>query len=331
MRISVAMATRNGAKYIGEQVRSILAQGRLPDEIVISDDASDDSTLEEVRKHFDAHSMASSIRLRVIANETPLGVASNFESALVACTGDIVVLCDQDDSWHPERISRIEAMFADEPAALLIACDARLVDESGNPLGDSLFRALGMSANELRALQGVSTFAALMRRNLVTGATTAVRRELVAIAVPFPTGWLHDEWLAVNAAIHYGVRMIPQRLVDYRQHDHNEIGVRRPRIQDKIARLVTERGERNERLLQRAEALHARLSAYPEQVPKGVMEAALAKLEHETVRASLPRRRLARLAPVLVETVSGRYRRSGRGVHDVVRDLVQPAHSPSSG
>lgn len=44
LRISVAMTTYQGAKFLGEQLASILAQTQLPDEIVIGDDASTDGT-----------------------------------------------------------------------------------------------------------------------------------------------------------------------------------------------------------------------------------------------------------------------------------------------
>ncbi len=45
-RISVAMASYNGEKFIREQIESILDQTVLPDEIIISDDGSTDKTME---------------------------------------------------------------------------------------------------------------------------------------------------------------------------------------------------------------------------------------------------------------------------------------------
>ena len=46
--VSVVLCTHNGAAFIGEQVASILAQTRLPDELVLGDDASTDGTVELV-------------------------------------------------------------------------------------------------------------------------------------------------------------------------------------------------------------------------------------------------------------------------------------------
>jgi glycosyltransferase involved in cell wall biosynthesis len=46
VRVSVVVCTYNGEKYLRDQLQSILDQTRPPDEIIISDDGSTDSTLE---------------------------------------------------------------------------------------------------------------------------------------------------------------------------------------------------------------------------------------------------------------------------------------------
>ena len=48
MRVSVAMATYNGMHYISDQLKSIMQQTRLPDEIIIVDDASTDDTVSVI-------------------------------------------------------------------------------------------------------------------------------------------------------------------------------------------------------------------------------------------------------------------------------------------
>ena len=49
MKISIAMATYNGSKYIREQLNSFLGQTLLPDELIVTDDCSSDDTEEIVR------------------------------------------------------------------------------------------------------------------------------------------------------------------------------------------------------------------------------------------------------------------------------------------
>ena len=211
-----------------EQVASILAQSRPVDELVVSDDASTDDTIAIIRRSVDEHAAANgqAIALKVIENTTPLGVTRNFEQAIVATTGDLIALCDQDDIWHADRIRTIVAVFED-PAVDLVFSDARLVDGDGTPLGDSLFATLSMTRRERRQLLGGKALDALLGRNLVTGATVVFRRRLLDAASPFGSAWVHDEWLAALAASTGGVRMLEAELIDYRQHGGNEIGAAR--------------------------------------------------------------------------------------------------------
>ena len=88
--------------------------------------------------------------------------------------------------------------------------------------------------------------AALLRRNLVTGATVVVRRDAATAALPVPEGWIHDEWIAVTCALGGGVRLLPEPTIDYRQHGANQIGVRRLTLRQKVARLLEDDSEHRE-------------------------------------------------------------------------------------
>ena len=184
--VSVALCTFNGARWIEEQLRSILGQTLLPDEIVVSDDRSTDATLTVLTGVFDswtAEHPDSSIRLLVMSSDVRRGVTANFERSILATTGDLVALCDQDDVWHPDRLQQIVTTFARRRRLLLLHGDARIVDEAGIWSGATLFETLEVTSSERSAVSGGRGYDALLRRNLVTGATTVLRRELVA---PFP-------------------------------------------------------------------------------------------------------------------------------------------------
>jgi len=101
--ISVAMCTYNGARYVREQLESIVRQTAAPDEVVICDDASTDRTAQIV-EIFLAH---SAMRVRLIRNTGTLGCTGNFQRAIRLCRGDIIVLADQYDIWKPEKVARI--------------------------------------------------------------------------------------------------------------------------------------------------------------------------------------------------------------------------------
>ncbi|GAB2452099.1 glycosyltransferase involved in cell wall biosynthesis [Conyzicola lurida] len=321
--ISVALCTHNGERFVAEQIRSILAQTTPVTEIVLGDDASTDATVSVVEKAV-AGLGAKAPTLVVIRNEVALGVAANFEATLRACTGELVLLSDQDDSWHPTRVSLTVAEFAARPRLTLLHSDATLVDADGTPTGRGLFEVLGVTADDLASEHEGNGFAVLLTRNIVTGATVALRRSLLDVALPVPPAWIHDEWLAAVSAATGGLDSLERQLVDYRQHGGNVIGVSRLSVAQKWGKLVEPRGDRNTQLAQRALELADRLGNM-QGVPADILHSARGKLLHETRRASLSPHRLGRLRTVAAELASGRYSVYGRGTADIARDLVQPA------
>jgi glycosyltransferase involved in cell wall biosynthesis len=328
-RISVALGTRNGARFLREQLESILAQSRPVDEIVLSDDASTDGTVELAEQVIGEHRStaaetdASTPSLVVFRNPVALGVTANFEQALRAASGEFVALCDQDDVWHRDRVSRAIDEFARRPDLDLVAAEAQLVDDVGAPLGRSLLETLGVDEAVRSRLASDAAFRELLKRNVLTGATMMVTRRLVELASPFPASWVHDEWLAIVASVAGGIAVVSEPVIDYRQHGGNQIGVSRLGPGGKLARLREPRTARNAALLARAEDLAARLP--PIANGDATVETEVrSKLDHERMRQRLPVARVRRLPPVWREWRRGAYERYGRGAQDVLRDVVQP-------
>lgn len=327
--VSVALCTHNGAAYVGEQVRSILAQRPAPLELVVGDDASTDDTVAVIERTVaEARAADPALRteLRMVRRDTPLGVVRNFEATIAECRGDLVALSDQDDVWHPDKLARLVPRFAADPDLLLVHTDARLVDGAGAPLGLDLLTALEVTAGERAGLESGDAFAVLLRRNLVTGATVVLRRRLLDAAAPFPSGWVHDEWLAVLAAALGTLRLEPAPLIDYRQHAANQIGARKPTMADRWAKLREPRHDRAAWLVERSRLLVERLQDVG--APAARVAAARAKLRHERLRSRLPRLPLLRVPGILGGAITGRYVRYSRGPIDLLRDLVQPAGEP---
>ena len=323
LSVSVALATYNSAPYIEAQVRSILAQTLVPDEVVVADDGSTDETIEIVRSVVSGHG-SSSTRLVVLPMDGHRGVSGNFARGISACTGDLVALSDHDDVWHQDRLAVAVRSFLDDPTLLFAHADARLVDEDGVPLGSSLLDALGVTSADRAEVSHGHAFETYIRRNLATGATSMFRRSLVSSALPIPPEWVHDEWLAIVASAVGKVRLIEQELIDYRQHASNQIGVRRPTVRYRIGRMLEPRAERYNVLSRRSELLLSRL----EQVgaPDDFLALARKKARFEKTRSTYPAGRLGRVGPVLREYLSGSYRAlSSQRNRDVIRDLLQPA------
>ncbi len=320
------MCTYNGAKYVEEQLASILNQTLLPSEIVISDDGSTDGTIEIIESFWsqknESFPRAAEVSLTVIKNPLSLGVTKNFEQALLACHNSILALSDQDDIWQPDKLEKLVPLFEQDPELLFVFTDSRLVDAVGKPLGVTSFQALVISEIERTAVISGNSQTVFLRRNLATGATVILRRDLLNLAAPFPEEWVHDEWLALVASFAGHVQMTDECLVDYRQHGNNQIGMKKPGLRHYVGRLIFPRTERNARLLARAQAM----SSHPFFLnnDKNAHKAAAGKLAHERARQELPAKRLKRIRYVLEEKRTGRYDTFGLGLQDVVRDLIQP-------
>lgn len=325
LTVSVALCTHNGEQFIAEQVRSILSQSLTPTEIVLSDDDSRDETVALVISIVEEHNRAglSPVRLDVLENRPALGIAANFEQAISMCTGDLIALSDQDDRWAPERLELVVREFEKRPALTLLHADARRIDDSGATLEHTLFESLHVSAWEQRNVATGLAMKVLVRRNLVTGATTVFRRDLADRALPIPLGWIHDEWLGMIAAATGVVRMDRRLLVDYRQHGGNQIGAAQLTLREKVSKLREPRSERNRNLYVRARELVTRLQELDDIAPI-YLRLAWEKQEHERYRVALPTNRFRRAIPVLATAARGNYRRYGLGAQDMLRDLVQP-------
>ncbi|WP_246109191.1 glycosyltransferase family 2 protein [Vulcaniibacterium gelatinicum] len=319
------LCTCNGARFLPAQLDSLLAQTRPPDEVVAVDDGSTDASFELLTA-FRASAEARGIEVVLRRNPRNLGSLRNFESALRLAGGGLIFLCDQDDVWYPDKIARIEGVFRSRSELLLLHTDARLVDAQGAPLGRGLFQAIGLSPRELAQVHAGGGFEVLLRRSIVTGATAAFRRELLPAALPFPETWVHDEWLAMVAAIHDGLDTLAERWIDYRLHPGNQIGIRtRPLLGPLFssaddARHVARR-HHFRRVGEKLAALE-RFLATRADFPPSRRQALAAARRHARLRAAPPASWRHRAGAVLAELASGRYHRYSFGLRSAVADLL---------
>ena len=312
MKLSVAMCTYNGERFVAEQLRSILEQSKKVDEIVVSDDGSSDATLERVREALAAFP-GQAPELTVLTGER-LGIVRNFSRAVGACTGDIIFLCDQDDVWLPSKVGEMISVFGHDPDALLACSDAHLVDGNLVPLGRSQFQMVRMTDGLRRSLEGPSGFEALLRRNVVTGATVAFRRELLGIALPFSDCWLHDEWLAIMAAAKGGLRLVDKPLVLYRQHGSNQCGMKPESLAAQLVQASAKAPEHSGS--KRIRRVMERLD-HPDSRRMKHLESALA---FEERRKSLPASRIARA--FMIGLMAEKYLRHADGARSAVKDML---------
>lgn len=215
MKISIAMATFNGERFLREQLASLAAQTRLPDELVVSDDGSSDETLAIVREFADTAPFPVSIH----QNKKNLGYADNFLKAASACRGDWIAFCDQDDKWLPNKLSTVEQYF-EVPGynVVLVVHNALVVDEFMVESGvryPNIRRTRVCSGSDLPMLW------------FAGGLTMVFRSELISRCSPRDRGpshgspgkpVAHDAWICWLACILGDVALLSEELVLYRRH-----------------------------------------------------------------------------------------------------------------
>jgi glycosyltransferase involved in cell wall biosynthesis len=314
--LSVALCTYNGARFLPEQLASLTAQTRLPDEVVVCDDASTDGTIDVVR----AFAAAAPFPVRVETGTETLGSTPNFARAIAPCTGDFIALADQDDVWHPDKLATLEAVLLARPDAGLAFGNARLIDEHGRPIGTSLWDAIRFTTAERRRFAAGGAFRRQLRRLCVTGATALFRSRFRDLVLPIPAGWVHDAWIALIVSAVAECVPVGEPLIDYRQHAGQQIGgAKRNLLTDyRVARAMT--GETFRAIAANFAAAHDRLKAFPG-VPAERLRELAGKVRHAEARARMREPGTWRLPRVAGEWVRGSYARYSRGWKAAAQDL----------
>lgn len=325
-KISIALCTWNGQQFLEDQLASIAAQTRTPDELVVCDDRSTDESARIVSMF--AASAPFVVRLHL--NETNLGSTKNFERAISLCTGDVIVLSDQDDVWFPNKLRRIEECFQREPGTGLVFTNAEVVDEELKPLGYSLWESVGFETAQRRLVRSGRALDVLLPGWTVTGATMAFRAKFKSLVLEIPTdlALIHDGWIAVMIASVAGVAFIEEPLIKYRQHVTQQIGAKERKMEQSAggldgARTALRRTNSYEDMIQIGMRAKQRLA---ERSGVGGNAEALIRLEsrlrHLRARAHLPKGKLNRARCVGEELLSRRYHHYSNGFRSALKDLL---------
>lgn len=203
-KVSVAMATYNGEKYIEEQIKTILVNLEEDDEIIISDDGSKDNTLNIIASFKDS---------RIVVVQGPkAGVKKNFENAIRHCSGKYIFLCDQDDIWMDKKVETVLEQFESEQVSVVVH-NCTLINDNGGKLLDSYF--------EYRK-SGPGRFKNYMK-NSYMGCCMAFKASLKEKILPIPNDIeMHDQWIGIIAEKYGKSVFIDDKLIHYRRHEDNE-------------------------------------------------------------------------------------------------------------
>jgi glycosyltransferase involved in cell wall biosynthesis len=225
MRISVALATRNGARFLPAQLASLAEQTHAPHELVVCDDCSTDRTLSVL----EAFRAQAAFPVTICVNQQQIGYAENFLQAASRCSGDFIAFCDQDDVWLRSKLQRCAELLLASSATLLIhrnvvATENLTPTRRRIPAFRRSFTAGALSVQPWFIPPGN---AMIFSQSVLGVDFTRRPRSRSREASPMT----HDEWTYFIATALGRTHFSSEALVHYRQHDANVYGApRRPRL-----------------------------------------------------------------------------------------------------
>lgn len=322
-QVSVALASYNGQTYLADQLASIAKQTRLPDELVVCDDASKDGTISVIK----AFAPGAPFRVRLVVNEQNLGSTKTFERAIKLCSGGIIALTDQDDVWRPDKLECLLSVLDLKPEVGAVFSDAQVVDRGLRPLSRRLWETVGFDEAARSKFRSGRALEVLLNRNIVTGATMAFRarfKELV-LPLPDPPFWIHDNWIVFTIAAVAELAFVEAPLVLYRQHAGNQIGAKETSLRGYLAGarerdkgylqfLIAQYGRAHKHLLE--------LEAKGQPLKANSLSLSEEKIAHLRARVSMAGAVHHKLRAVAGEIVNRRYFRYSAGWRSAAKDLL---------
>jgi glycosyltransferase involved in cell wall biosynthesis len=127
-RVTLAIATWNGERFLREAVESCLSQTYTDLEVLVVDDGSTDGTAALLAG-------LACARLRVVRHETNLGIAAAYDTIVREARGELIARLGHDDVALPDRIARQVAIFDRFPDTGVVHGDAVTIDGSGRTVG----------------------------------------------------------------------------------------------------------------------------------------------------------------------------------------------------
>jgi len=154
------MAAYNAENTIRKAIESVLSQTYPNWELIVVNDCSTDMTQTAV-----SEIVKKDPRVKLISNETNLGVSLTRKKALDAATGDWIAVLDSDDMWEPGKLEK-QMAFAEKTEADLVFTGSSFIDNDGNPIDWQLHVPSEMKYHRL------------LKQNLISNSSVLVKKDL---------------------------------------------------------------------------------------------------------------------------------------------------------
>ena len=239
-KVDILMAIyKPNLKWLEEQLISLNNQTYKELNLIVWNDCPDDNFNYDVflKKYI------NKFKFKIYKGKNNFGSNKAFEKLTKLATGQYIAYCDQDDIWLPEKIN-VLVKYMIKSKADLICSDMYVIDKKGKIVADKITK---VRPHQI-FYKGTNLFGYLFSKNFVTGCTTLVNAEFAKKTLPFPKEYVHDWWLALNAAANGKLEIVEDSLIKYRIHDTNQTGIlsgvnTKKDYYDKRIKLVKNRSE----------------------------------------------------------------------------------------
>nr|WP_077366824.1 glycosyltransferase [Clostridium saccharoperbutylacetonicum] len=214
--VSILLAVyKPNKKWLVEQLISLNEQSYNNLELLVYDDCPEFSVSEEL---FNQH--ITNFEYKLIRGKQNQGSNKAFEELTKVANGDFFAYCDQDDIWEQEKISVMIEGFNKNDTTLVFS-DLSIIDGNSMKIANSITDI----RKRIEYRSGYMLAERLLMTNFVTGCAMIVKSDIAKKAVPFEANLVHDQWIAIIAALNGRIEFLNKPLVRYRQHGSNQTGI----------------------------------------------------------------------------------------------------------
>ena len=216
-KIDILMPTYNGRLYLRKQLDSILNQTFSDFRLIVSDDASTDSTLEILKEY-----EKKDRRIEIYGHQKNIGVSANVEFLIGKVRSEYFMFSDQDDVWEPDKIEKTFNKMK-ETDSDLVYTDLEVTNSRLKTIAPSYWK-LKEFENKIK---NYNNFESLYLNNYITGCTMLMKSKWINEFLPFPKGSkyiLYDYWIALVISQSGKMAYVDEPTIKYRQHKKNQVG-----------------------------------------------------------------------------------------------------------
>lgn len=212
-KVIVLLSSYNGAKYIEEQIKSILEQKYVNVELIIRDDGSNDGTVELLMQY-------AKLRNITVLTESNVGFVNSFLKLMeFAPDSDYYALADQDDIWYPDKLHRAVTLInsINQNIPILYGANQNYVDKDGNFIGLHFTKDMNKFTSIMNLVYG----------NYICGCTMVFNKLLLEKLLQQTKSKeiayhrVHDTWMILIAKIYGSFIYDEVPVMDFRRHENN--------------------------------------------------------------------------------------------------------------